>query len=79
MWSYAIKIGKRTSCEEAFSSPLHHGVAEDGDVLGRHQLPVLVHVRLDHLRLLEDHRVALRAEGSHHHEGLDQKKSKINA
>ena len=71
-----IEVGKVTSGQKALSSPLHHGVAEDGNVLAGRQDPVLVDVSPNHLGVFEGHPVTLRVQSSHHHESLFVLKTK---
>jgi hypothetical protein len=65
-----IKVGKVTSGQKAFSSPLHHCVAEDGNVLAGRQDPVFVDVSPNYLGVFEGNPVALWVQSSHHHESL---------
>jgi hypothetical protein len=65
-----IKGEKVTRGQKAFSSPLHHGVAEDGNVLAGRQDPVLVDVSPNYLGVIEGQPVALWVQSSHHHESL---------
>ena len=68
----SLKTINFTAGQEALSSPLHHGVAEDGHVLADGQVAALVDVGPNHLRVLKGNPVTLRVQSRHHHERLEQ-------